>query len=74
MYILILLTGNCPALSAPTFGSIENKTTCLDGNADIGDTCEFSCQPMRRLSGNKVLTCGAGWSASPPTCVCKLNK
>lgn len=65
--------GNCPALSAPVGGFIENKTACQDGSADIGTTCEFSCALSQRLVGDKVLICDAGWSASPPTCVSKLT-
>ena len=58
----------CPALSAPTFGSIDSTAVGV-----FPATRVFSCGVGYNMAGNATLTCGtacptASWSSAPPTC------
>nr|XP_039265524.1 sushi, von Willebrand factor type A, EGF and pentraxin domain-containing protein 1-like [Styela clava] len=63
---------HCRALSAPSGGSMESKTSCGDGTATVNTTCEFSCDVGKGLIGSRILKCETGglWSDgdAEPTC------
>ena len=64
-----LYTGTCPLLSAPVNGQVSCSLGD-DGEANNGDSCDFTCDGGLVLHGSASRSCTGGiWSGDESLCV-----